>query len=148
MAQVVRSRQIHASPDAIWDVRADFGAIGAWAPNVDHSALTTDAAQGVGATRRVQVGRNVLLEQVVDWQPGDTVAYEIRGLPKVVRRARNRWRLVGSDTTTEVTLSSEVDAGSRPPQKLVAAVVARVLARASDQLLDGLAAHLEGSPHA
>ncbi len=143
MAQVTRNRRIHASPEAIWEVLADFGALARWAPNVDHSVLTTTTTEGPGTTRRVQTGRTVLLERVVDWQPAVSVAYEITGLPKLIRRAENRWRLEGVDGGTEVSLTSTVDAGGRPPQKLAAAVATRVLARVSDQLLDGLAHHTE-----
>jgi hypothetical protein len=41
-----------------------------------------------------------------------------------------------------VTLATHVDCGPRPPQQLVARLVARRLAKASDAMLDGLAAHL------
>ena len=145
MAQVTRNRRIDASPGAIWEVLADFGALATWAPNVDHSMVTTAQTEGPGATRRVQAGRNVLLERIVDWEPGVTLAYEIDGLPHVVRRAENRWLLEPVDSGTQVTLTSTVDAGGRPPQKLVGAVVGRVLARVSDQLLDGLRVRMEGT---
>ncbi|HET8931238.1 MAG TPA: SRPBCC family protein [Acidimicrobiales bacterium] len=144
MAQATRHRRIEASPGEIWEVLADFGALASWAPNVNHSVVTTQTGEGPGATRRVQAGRTVLLERVVDWQPAVTLAYELDGLPGAVRHAENRWRLEPVEGGTEVSLTSTVDAGSRPPQKLVAAVVARVLARVSNQLLDGLDNRMEG----
>jgi carbon monoxide dehydrogenase subunit G len=143
MAQATRHRRIEASPGEIWEVLADYGALATWAPNVSHSTVTTATSDGPGATRRVQAGRKVLLERVVDWEPALTLAYEIDGLPGAVRRAENRWRLEPVEGGTEVSLTSTVDAGSRPPQKLVAAVVARVLARVSDQLLDSLDQRME-----
>jgi hypothetical protein len=145
MAEATRHRRIDASPGEIWEVLADYGALAIWAPNVQHSALTTADAEGPGATRRVQAGRTVLLERVIDWQPAVTLAYEIDGLPAMVRRAENRWRLEPVDGGTDVTLTSTVDAGGRPPQTLAAAVIARVLARVSDQLLDGLDRRIGGT---
>lgn len=147
MTQVARRRTVHADIDRIWTVLADFGSISTWAPNVEHSSLTTRAGQGVGATRRVQVGRNALLERVTVWEPGRTLAYEITGLPKAVRSVENRWTLARYDDATEVTLTSTVVVGSRPPQRIVERIVARVLAKAADQLVAGLATHVEGKPH-
>lgn len=148
MARATRHRRIQASPGEIWEVLANYGALSTWAPNVQHSALTSTEHEGPGATRRVQAGRTVLLETVVDWDPAVTLAYEIDGLPGPVRHAENRWRLEPVDGGTEVSLTSTVDAGSRPPRKLVAAIMARVLARVSDQLLDGLDASIEGTSRA
>jgi hypothetical protein len=147
MTEVVRTRTVHATVGQIWAVLADYGAISVWAPNVSHSSLTTAAADGVGATRRVQVGRNALLEEVVDWQPEVTLSYDISGLPKIIRSANNRWSLLGRGDVTEVTLTSNVEVGNRPPQKLVARIAARQLAKASEQLLDGLATRSEGTNH-
>ena len=44
-----RSGVIDAPPDRVWKLLADYGAIASWAPNVDHSCLLTDRADGVGA---------------------------------------------------------------------------------------------------
>lgn len=145
MTEVVRTRTVEATAGQIWEVLADYGAISAWAPNVSHSSLTTDVAKGVGATRRVQVGCNALLEEVIDWQPEVTLAYKFTGLPKVVRSAENRWRLVDRGDHVEVILTSTVDAGPRPTQKLIARIVGRQLAKGSDQLLDGLTTRAEGA---
>jgi hypothetical protein len=66
----------------------------------------------------------------------------------VVKSAVNEWRLrvdPSDPERTVVTLATQVDCGQRPPQRLVARIVGRRLAGASDVMLDGLAAHL-GSP--
>jgi uncharacterized protein YndB with AHSA1/START domain len=139
-----RSRTIQASPQAVWDVLADFGWISRWAGNVDHSCLLTGGGPGVGMTRRIQTGRTTVVERIVTWLPPTTLAYELEGLPPVVRSARNRWDLTADGTATRVTLTSTVDAGPRPPQQLVARVVGRVLARQSDVMLTGLAAVTSG----
>jgi len=126
----------------VWAVLADFGAISRWAPNVDHSCLTTEAGTGVGAVRRVQVGRNALLERVVEWEPGERISYEISGLPPVVRSVTSTWQLTGSASWTTVTLTNRVNTGPRPPQVVAARVVGRMLAKTSRQMLDGLQAHV------
>ncbi len=151
MTDVVRSRTIARPPQEVWDALADFGAIASWAPRVDHSSLLRSGPDGaaVGAERRVQVGRSTLLERIVTSDEPDALAYDIEGLPPVVKGARNAWRLVPDGAgSTAVTLTSTVDCGPRPPQKLVARLVGRRMAKESDSMLSGLARTLEGDPHA
>ncbi len=143
MAEIAETTSIARSPDHVWAALADFGGIGRWAPNVDHSCLTTERCEGVGTTRRVQAGRNALLERVVEWEPGARLAYRIEGLPPVVRSVTSTWRLDGAGSATTVTLTSVVDAGPRPPQQLIARVVGRSVAKASREMLAGLRNHLE-----
>ena len=79
----------------MWDRLADFEAISAWADNVDHSCLLPPGGEvslvGVGATRRVQVGRRTLVERVVVWDEPQRLAYQIEGLPPVVTSLQNEW---------------------------------------------------------
>ncbi len=142
MTEVTRSRQVAADPATVWEVLGHFGAISQWAPNVDHSCLMSDQTEGVGTVRRVQTGRTTLVEQVTEWEPGSTLAYTIEGLPALVRSVVNRWTLDASNRGTLISLSSEIDTGPRPPQRLVARVVGRKLATESEKMLDGLDRHL------
>ena len=139
MPDITETIEIVAPVAAVWAVLADFESVARWAPNVDHSSLTTPQPAGVGAGRRVQVGRNALLEVVITWEPEQTLAYELTGLPPIVRSVVNEWRLepTGANATT-VSLTSRIEAGPRPPQKLAARAFGRVLARSSRTLLDGL----------
>ena len=84
MAYTHRSRTIAAAAHEIWDVLADFGSISAWADNVDHSCILTHGPDGQpqGTTRRIQVGRNTLVERITEFDPPDALAYDIEGLPK------------------------------------------------------------------
>lgn len=143
MAEIAETVGITRPTHDVWAALADFGGISHWAPNVDHSCLTTEQGEGLGTTRRVQVGRTALLERVVAWEPGEVVAYSIQGLPPVVRSVTNTWRLEGAGSGTTVTLTSAIDTGPRPPQQVIGRVVARGLAKASREMLAGLKAHLE-----
>lgn len=148
MADICRTRAIAAEPQAIWDVLADFGTISAWADIVDHSCLLSPAAEGVavGTTRRVQTGRNTLVERITDFDSPNTLAYDIQGLPSQLSTVSNRWRLrPTANGSTEVTLTSTVEIGPRPFQQLAERVVSRLLAKQSDVMLAGLANRLESS---
>ena len=79
----------------MWDVLADFGAISSWAANVDHSCLLEHGPTGtaVGTSRRVQVGRDTLVERITEFDRTGALAYDIEGLPRRLRRVANRWTL-------------------------------------------------------
>ncbi len=144
MAEALRTLEMPAPVGEVWAALDDFGAISAWAPDVDHSCLLTDPPDGteVGVVRRVQLGRMTLLERIVDRDPPSLLAYRLEGLPPLVRSALTRWELEPVGSRTRTTLTFTIDAGSRPPQRAVAAVLARRMGRAADGMLAGLADHL------
>jgi uncharacterized protein YndB with AHSA1/START domain len=151
MITVERARTIAADPTSVWDVLADFDRLAVWAENADHTCWLDDPrddGEMVGRARRVQAGRVVLVETITIWEPPSRLAYDLGGLPPVVKSAVNEWRLVAdpvSSVRSTVTLATHIDCGPRPPQRLIARLVARRLAGASDVMLAGLAAHLHAS---
>jgi hypothetical protein len=143
VAAIDRSRTIAAGPPAVWDVLADFGSISAWADNIDHSCILNQGDHPLGTTRRVQIGRNALVETITEFDVMRALAYDVEGLPRQVRRFTNRWSLRPSGGRTVVTLTSIVEIGSGPMRKLAEQVVCRVQTRQSDLMLAGLAQRLE-----
>ena len=146
MATVMKSTTIPASVDAVWAVLADFAAISQWAPNVDHSCLMSDQTEGVGMVRRIQTGRTTVVETVEHWEPGAALRYAITGLPPIVRSVTNQWSIESHGDATTATLTTEIDAGPRPPQQGIAKAVGRKFGQASDAMLAGLATHFSTSP--
>lgn len=144
MATVVKTKSIPIKAQAIWDVLAEFDGIAEWADFVEHSTLLCAGPLEVGLTRRIQMGATVVLERIVDVEAPTALAYEIEGLPERISSVRNRWTLspTGVDSTN-VSISTTVAIGPRPPQQLAERVLGWVLARRSVDMLDGLAAHLE-----
>jgi uncharacterized protein YndB with AHSA1/START domain len=138
-----KSKKIAAPPAKIWAVLADFPAIVAWAPNVDHSSAATEARGGIGAVRRVQVGRIALLETIVDWQPNERLAYTVEGLPPIAGSIVTTWDLVENDrddaTETKVTVTTVVHPRPNPIGRFVARALSRQLGRAAKQMLGGVA---------
>lgn len=149
MGQTSRSRTITRDQQSIWDVLSDFGAISSWAGNVDHSSLLGPETGPIGSARRIQMGRDTVVERIVEFDAPRALAYDIEGMPKLVRGLRNRWELHSLPTGfTAVTLTTTVDIGDlssndKPTHRVAEWVVGRIAARQSDQLLNGLAAHLE-----
>lgn len=145
MAELDRSRVIAANPTQIWDVLADFGGIASWA-GVAHSCILSHGPDGalVGTARRVQIGRNTLVETVTECDPQYVLAYEIEGLPKVLGTISNRWTLEPtSGGETIVTITTTVRKGRGRTQQLVERLTCQALARGSDTMLAALAKRLE-----
>jgi hypothetical protein len=65
----------------VWDVLADFGSISSWAANVDHSCVLEHGPTGtdVGTSRRIQVGRDTLVERITEFDQPVALAYTIEG---------------------------------------------------------------------
>ena len=126
---------------------ADFGSLSSWARNVDHSCLLEHGADGVGVgtSRRVQVGRNTLVERVTDCAPTTTLGYDIEGLPRRVRRVANSWMLAPTaQGFTTVTLTTTVQIGTNPVAKIAERAMCRMLTKQSEVMLAGLAERVEG----
>ena len=144
VADIDRNRRIAADPEAVWDVLADFGSISSWADNIDHSCILNQGSEPIGTTRRVQIGRNALVETITQFDTTRALAYDVEGLPKHVRRFNNRWSLRPvAYGGTIVTLTSTVEIGSGPIRALAERAVCRVQVRQSDIMLAGLADRLE-----
>jgi uncharacterized protein YndB with AHSA1/START domain len=146
VAQIDRTRTIAAAPQDVWEVLADFGALSSWVDRADHSSILTHGADGpIGTTRRVQMGRNTLVERIVEFDPPHALAYDIEGLPTRLRKVNNRWTLRPSGESTVVTLTSTVEVGPGRIQKLAERVICRLMTRESDGMLAGLAKRMETS---
>lgn len=145
MADVSRSRTIAATPESIWEVLADFGALSVWAEGVDHSCVigTGEDTDPLGMTRRVQVGRDTLVETITAFAPPRLLTYEISGLPPMLS-ASNRWNLVpDGNRRTTVTLTTSVWMKPHPLRPIVERVLARLIAKRSEPLLNSLAKYIE-----
>lgn len=138
MSAVERRATVTATPDRVWSLLADFGALSAWVPLIQHSCLLTDQTEGVGTTRRVQIMHQTLVERVTTWSPGNELAYSIEGLPPIVGTARNTWRIGAAPGGSEVVVTTEIDTGRNPLKMLVASKVLERMATASEFMLAGL----------
>ena len=130
-----------ATPQAVWGVLADFGSLSSWSRNVDHSCLLEHGADGVGVgtSRRVQVGRNTLVERVTDCVPTDTLGYAIEGLTRRLHRVANRWTLKPeAPGFTAVTVTTTVEIGTNPVARVAERALCRLMTKQSDAMLAGL----------
>jgi Polyketide cyclase / dehydrase and lipid transport len=147
VAHISRVRTIAAEPQVIWAVLADFGSVSTWAAFVDHSCLLESTPEDgpLGLVRRIQLGRNTVLERIVEFDAPRALSYDIEGMPRLVRRLHSRWELQATTGgCTEVMLTTTVDIGPRLPQRLAERVMCRLAAKQCHELIAGLANHVEG----
>lgn len=125
----------------------DFGALSSWAANVDHSCVLEHGPDGaaVGTSRRVQIGRDTLVERITEFNPPAALGYAIEGMPRRLRRVTNRWTLEPAGTATAVTLTTTVEIGDNPVAGVAERALCRFMAKQSDTMLAGLTTRLEGS---
>ena len=138
MTEIIKTCLIAANPAQVWQELAQLDSISDWAKGVDHSALITSEASGVGAARRIQAGRLALIETVPVWEPERELAYSIEGLPPLVKSVSNHWRLDPVGGATGVSLTTSIDPGPSPRGKIAARVLGLILGRASQRMLAGL----------
>lgn len=138
MSSVEHTKTINASPSEAWEVLAEFGALSSWVPMIQHSCLLSQQDQGVGTVRRVQIAQQTLVERVDMWEPTSTLAYTIEGLPPIVGTPRNTWRLIPTESGTDVRLTTEIDTGANPIKKAIAKKVLERMSTASEFMLAGL----------
>ena len=145
MIQTERSRDIDATPERLWEVLADFGALASWVPMIQHTCPLSEQTEGVGTVRRVQVQRQTLVETVTIWTPPTTLAYTIEGLPPIAGVPVTTWQLTPQGASTSVTVSTELDTGRNPVRLLVGRKVLERLGLAAEFMLAGLAERAESS---
>ncbi|MBX7456282.1 SRPBCC family protein [Mycolicibacterium sp. 3033] len=147
MIELSRSRTVAAPAAAVWALLSDFGGLARWAAGVDHSCVLRegDDPPHVGSARRVQIGRNAVLETISEYAPPLVLGYTINGVPQGFS-ATNTWVLQPRHSTTLVTLSSAVCAPAPVIRPVAERVVARLLARRSEKLLRSLAQATERIP--
>jgi hypothetical protein len=143
MIALDRRRHIHAAPEQVFEVLADFGDIAEWARFIQHSSPLTEQTRGLGSTRRVQMARQTVVETVTVWDEPRELAYTIDGLPPIIGVVSNRWTLVPEGSDTIVTLTTSIEPGRLPHRRLIARKVGERLAIASELMLAGLAERAE-----
>ena len=100
--------EINATPERVWEVLADTGDIARWNPGVQKSWVTSNTAEGVGASRRCELdGRNYLLEDVVEWNPQRSLPMHVTETNMPFKRADIRFTLEERGPSTVVTVSPE-----------------------------------------
>jgi uncharacterized protein YndB with AHSA1/START domain len=147
MGTFTKTIVIDAPPAAVWAALADIGSIHVWNPGVVASRTTTPAADGLGASRRCELGgRNYLDEQVVEWIPERIITMRITATNLPFKSADVRFTLERQGQKTSVDVSPIYALKFGALGKILDAVAVRSrYQQGMARLLHGLKTHVEES---
>jgi uncharacterized membrane protein len=116
MLKIKRTIEIDAPVNQVWRTLAEFDDVSTWSHAVTKAHCSSPNDQGVGAERVCEVaGLGTLVEQVVYWKEGETLAYEISGISSIVTSAECSWHLERKHrdpTTLTITMILETRFGA------------------------------------
>ena len=142
MATVTRKTNVSCSLDEAWEILSAFGEISGWATNVSHSCLLSHQQEGEGACRRIQTGNTSVTEHVTKWENSRYLAYEIRGLPPILKKITNTWVLEPSEVGVQLSLTVEIIPIRRPATP-IAGIASLIFGRINSGMLKDLKNFLE-----
>jgi D-proline reductase (dithiol) PrdB len=146
--RVSRQRLIRAPLDRVWSVVGDFGHEDRWARNIRQSARdTADVVVGTVRTltlARPLLGRNQVEEVILAVEPGQLLAYRLRGGAGPFASAESHWHFQVEDGATLVVIEGRFTARNALFGLLVRGIAMAAVGRALDGTLRELAAYAEG----
>ena len=78
LASVAKGIQVYAPTEQVWAVLANIGAVQDYSPGVVKSYYTSNAREGVGASRHCDLlPTGTVEERIVDWRDGEQYSIEI-----------------------------------------------------------------------
>jgi uncharacterized protein YndB with AHSA1/START domain len=99
---------IHAPPSSVWATLADIGTMAEWNPGVVISRVTSDQAEGEGASRYCQMPGNAFVEErVVEWDPNSRITFRTIDSNLPFKTADVHFRLEPRGSATLVTVTPE-----------------------------------------
>ena len=76
MTTVTGEIHIDAPRQKVWDVLADIGTVSVWNPVIANSYSTSEAKEGVGASRHCDFpDGGYVKERAVEWKPGEAIRF-------------------------------------------------------------------------
>jgi len=128
--KVTETVVISASPDAVWKVAGDAGAIAEWVPAIESSHLEGDVRHATFAG-----GGGDATERIVEHDDaGRAYSYEYLTGPLALEVYRSRLAVMDHGEGAEVLWASEFTAGSAEEEAQLATAIAGIYRGALDTL--------------
>jgi uncharacterized protein YndB with AHSA1/START domain len=106
MSSISVNRHVQTPRESVWSVLADFANIADWNSGVTESFSTSEAAEGVGATRHCDLKPlGALEETIAGWEPMREMVVRIDSAAKLpIKTALVTFTLDGDDSAPTVTI--------------------------------------------
>lgn len=126
MTALSNSVRIDAPPEEVWSVLASLDALERYDPGVVRSEIVTDVRDGRGAARRCDLKPGGWFkERVSEWEPCESLSFELFECTLPVRRLKHRYTLTQEGTATIVRQQMEYELKFGPVGKLMDAMMVR-----------------------
>ncbi len=110
MTVVTSEIRIDAPRDKVWDVVADLGSVSIWNPALADSHYTSDAKEGVGASRHCDFpDGGYVKEHALEWKPGEAFTLDIYEGTVPFASATGGFSLSDDEDGTMTTIAIEYD---------------------------------------
>ncbi len=118
--------EIDANPEKIWSVLASLETLDRYDPGVRKSAIISAVREGPGATRKCELAPGGWFEEkVADWNPHESLSFELVRCTLPVRRLSHSYRLSRTERGTLVRQRMEYELKFGPVGKVLDALVVR-----------------------
>lgn len=145
MTKLKSAIQIGVPKETVWALLANLGAASAWNPTVANSYYTSEAKQGVGASRHCDLPDGSFVEErVTTWTPGEALTLNIHAGATPFENGYGSYELKGEGQETIVNFTLEFDPkpdAPMPPEQVVRLFTEQVI----PAMLAGLKHYIETS---
>ena len=131
------TRTTDKSPEALWEVLADFPNIANWYSGLKTSVSTSEAFNGVGATRHCELAPvGAIDERILDWEEGSRVRIAAEKYEKApIKHAIADFRIVPDGDQTRLDLSFDFTAKGGVAGKAATPALKAALTKGFNQML-------------
>ena len=126
MTVLENSIRIDAPPEKVWSVLASLDTLERYDPGVLKSEIVTPSRQGPGAARRCDLKPGGWFkERVAEWQPNESLSFELFECTLPVRRLKHSYTLTPDGSGTLVRQRMEYELKFGPIGRLMDAMMVR-----------------------
>lgn len=143
------SSTVRAPSSAVWAVLGDFGTEHRWTRSVSHCERDTEVVR-VGTSRtctlpKPLMGRSKVREELIEYAPGEALAYKLEGPAGPFDTAASRWSIArDTDGGTIVTVEGRFTPRSLAARFLIWPVAKPMIRRLTRRVIAELGAFVVG----
>ena len=132
------TRTTDKSPEALWDVLADFPNIASWYSGLKTSVSTSEAPNGVGATRHCELApMGAIDERILDWEEGSRVRIAAEKYEKApIKHAIADFQITPAGGQTRLDLSFDFTPKGGVAGKAATPALKAALTKGFNQMLE------------
>ncbi|MDH3681316.1 MAG: SRPBCC family protein [Acidimicrobiia bacterium] len=140
MREITVSRDLAAPRAAVWGVLADFPNIADWNGGVKKSFATSEATEGVGATRHCDLAPLGGLEETIkEWEPEERLVVSIDSAAKLpIKSGLATFTLDESDAATSARVEYSYETRFGPVGAALGPLLDKQLSKGFSGFLDDL----------